>query len=404
VQPPKYLLVDTAAGLSDSVAMFAAAADDVVLVVCDEPASITDAYALIKVLSRDFAVRRFRMVANMVRNEGEARQLHHKLSRVSDRFLDVVIEFSGWVPHDERLRQAIKQQSAVVDRWPSSRSALAFKQLAGAVDRWEEPERASLDRIAFLVAGRPPRQGIEMSVASEYLQHSRESADELVRRHAPLVRRIAYHLMGRLPASVDVGDLIQAGMIGLLEAARHFALDRGASFETYAGIRIRGAMLDELRRTDWTPRSVHRKTREVAEVIRQIETETGAEANDAEVMKRLGIGADEYHQVLADAACVRLLSLTAPDDGEESSALDVADEAGLNPAEHIERDGMREALVEAIGGLPEREQLVMSLYYEQELNLKEIGAVLGVSESRVCQIHGQAVIRLRARMSGWRDG
>ena len=149
VQPPKYRLVDTAAGLSDSVAMFAAAADDVVLVVCDEPASITDAYALIKVLSRDFAVRRFRMVANMVRNEGEARQLHHKLSRVSDRFLDVVIEFSGWVPHDERLRQAIKQQSAVVDRWPSSRSALAFKQLAGAVDRWEEPERASLDRIAF---------------------------------------------------------------------------------------------------------------------------------------------------------------------------------------------------------------------------------------------------------------
>ena len=93
-----------------------------------------------------------------------------------------------------------------------------------------------------------------MSVASEYLQHSRESADELVRRHAPLVRRIAYHLMGRLPASVDVGDLIQAGMIGLLEASRNFATDRGASFETYAGIRIRGAMLDELRRTDWTPR------------------------------------------------------------------------------------------------------------------------------------------------------
>ena len=242
-----------------------------------------------------------------------------------------------------------------------------------------------------------------MSVASEYLQHSRESADELVRRHAPLVRRIAYHLMGRLPASVDVGDLIQAGMIGLLEAARHYVSDRGASFETYAGIRIRGAMLDELRRTDWTPRSVHRKTREVAEVIRQIETETGAEAGDAEVMKRLGISADEYHQVLADASCVRLLSLTAPDDGEESSALDVVDEAGLNPAEHIERDGMREALAGAIGSLPEREQLVMSLYYEQELNLKEIGAVLGVSESRVCQIHGQAVIRLRARMTGWRD-
>lgn len=241
-----------------------------------------------------------------------------------------------------------------------------------------------------------------MNAASEYLQHSRESADELVRRHAPLVRRIAYHLMGRLPASVDVGDLVQAGMIGLLEASRHYTLDRGASFETYAGIRIRGAMLDELRRTDWTPRSVHRKTREVAEVIRQVETETGAEADDAEVIRRLGISAEEYHQILADAACVRLLSLTASDDNEEGAVLDVIDEAALNPHDNIERDGMRDALAKAIGGLPEREQLVMSLYYEQELNLKEIGAVLGVSESRICQIHGQAVIRLRARLTDWR--
>ncbi|GAB2532966.1 RNA polymerase sigma factor FliA [Rhodanobacter koreensis] len=241
-----------------------------------------------------------------------------------------------------------------------------------------------------------------MSAASEYLQHSRESADELVRRHAPLVRRIAYHLMGRLPASVDVGDLVQAGMIGLLEAARHYTLDRGASFETYAGIRIRGAMLDELRRTDWTPRSVHRKTREVAEVVRQIETETGAEADDTEVIRRLGISAEEYHQILADAACVRLLSLTASDDNEDGAVLDVVDEGAPNPHDSIERDGMREALAEAIGGLPEREQLVMSLYYEQELNLKEIGAVLGVSESRICQIHGQAIIRLRARLADWR--
>jgi RNA polymerase sigma factor FliA len=209
--------------------------------------------------------------------------------------------------------------------------------------------------------------------------------------------------MGRLPASVDVGDLIQAGMIGLLEAARHFAHDKGASFETFAGIRIRGAMLDELRKADWTPRSVHRKTREVAETIRQIEAETGAEADDAEVIRRLGISAEEYHQVLADAACSRLLSLTASDDGEETGVLDVADEGSLGPDEGIEHDGMREALVEAITALPEREQLVMSLYYEQELNLKEIGAVLGVSESRVCQIHGQAVIRLRARLAGWRD-
>jgi len=241
-----------------------------------------------------------------------------------------------------------------------------------------------------------------MSVASEYLQHSRDSADELVRRHAPLVRRIAYHLMGRLPASVDVSDLIQAGMLGLLEAARHFAADRGASFETFAGIRIRGAMLDELRRADWTPRSVHRKSREVAEAIRQIEAETGADAEDAEVMRRLGLSADEYHQVLADAASARLLSLTATDDDGEGSVIEVADQSALEPLEDIERDRLQEALASAIATLPEREQLVMSLYYEQELNLREIGAVLGVTESRVCQIHGQAVVRLRARLAGWR--
>ena len=242
-----------------------------------------------------------------------------------------------------------------------------------------------------------------MNVATEYLQLQRQSADELVKTHAPLVRRIAYHLMGRLPPSVDVGDLIQSGMIGLLEAARNYATDRSASFETYAGIRIRGAMLDELRRTDWTPRSVHRKAREVADVVRQIEIETGADADDAEVMKRLGMTADEYHQVLADAASSRLLSLTAPDDGDGGAAMDVADSASLGPADDIEQTGMRQALIDAITTLPEREQLVMSLYYEQELNLKEIGAVLGVTESRVCQIHGQAIIRLRARMTGWRD-
>lgn len=157
--PPEYLLVDTAAGLSDNVAMFAAATDDVVLVVCDEPASLTDAYALIKVLSRDFGVRRFRMVANMVRNAGEARALHQKLAKVSDRFLDVVLDYMGLVPQDERLRQAIRRQSAVVDLWPSARSSQAFKQLANAVDTWEEPARAGLDRIAFFGGQAVPAAG-----------------------------------------------------------------------------------------------------------------------------------------------------------------------------------------------------------------------------------------------------
>lgn len=149
ILPPEILVVDTAAGVGDGVSMFAAAADDVVIVVCDEPASLTDAYALIKVLSREFGVRRFHMVANMVRHAGEARQLHDKLARVCERFLDVVLDFMGMVPHDERLRQAIRRQGAVVDLWPASRSAAGFKQLASAVDTWGEPDRPDLGRIAF---------------------------------------------------------------------------------------------------------------------------------------------------------------------------------------------------------------------------------------------------------------
>jgi len=159
-RPPEFLLVDTAAGLSDNVTMFAAAASEVILVVCDEPASLTDAYGLTKVLSRDYGVRRVRMVANMVRNEGDARALHQKLARVSDRFLDVVIDFCGWVPHDERLRQAIRRQCAVVDVWPSSHSALAFKKLANLVDKWAETDRAALDRIAFFGGRNVPADGV----------------------------------------------------------------------------------------------------------------------------------------------------------------------------------------------------------------------------------------------------
>ena len=147
--PPEFLVVDTAAGVSDNVVMFAAAADDVVLVVCDEPASLTDAYALTKVLSRDFRVRRFHVVANMVRHAGEARQLYDKLARVCDRFLDVALDFMGTIPYDEHLRQAIRRQSAVVDLWPASRAARGFKQMAGVVDTWGEPQRTGRDRIAF---------------------------------------------------------------------------------------------------------------------------------------------------------------------------------------------------------------------------------------------------------------
>jgi len=224
--------------------------------------------------------------------------------------------------------------------------------------------------------------------------------DELVHRHAALVKRIAFHLMSRLPPSVQADDLIQAGMIGLLEAARNYDASQGASFETYAGIRIRGAMLDEIRRTDWTPRSVHRKARQVAEAVRQIENAEGRDARDNEVARALGISLEEYHRILQDASGCRVFSFDDPvAAGEEPDAaiLGSADE----PLENLQNDAFRGALAQGIAGLPERERLVMALYYDEELNLREIGDVLGVSESRVCQIHGQALIRLRARMTEW---
>lgn len=225
---------------------------------------------------------------------------------------------------------------------------------------------------------------------------SRRDADALVVRHAELVKRIAYHLAGRLPASVEVDDLIQAGMIGLLEAAAHYSADRGASFETYAGIRIRGAMIDALRRLDWAPRSVHRKAREAAAAMRTVEEREGREARDAEVAEAMGIALEEYHRIVQDAAACHIGSLD-----EAAGATDVADHS-IDPRQEAEQDALRKATATAIANLPERERLVMALYYDEELNLKEIGAVLGVSESRACQIHGQALVRLRARMRDWR--
>ncbi len=222
-----------------------------------------------------------------------------------------------------------------------------------------------------------------------------EPADALVTRHAELVKRIAYHLAGRLPPSVDVADLIQAGMLGLLEAAANYTANRGASFETYAGIRIRGAMIDALRKLDWAPRSVHRKARAVAAVMRDIERETGRDARDSEIAMRMGVTLAEYYAIVQDAASCRLASL---DDVTAAAAPDSAD-----PFRETADEGFRGALAQAIEGLPEREKLVMSLYYSDELNLKEIGAVLKVTESRVCQLHGQALMRLKARLAAWSD-
>jgi RNA polymerase sigma factor for flagellar operon FliA len=224
---------------------------------------------------------------------------------------------------------------------------------------------------------------------------ARKASDELIVRHAELVKRIAYHLAGRLPPSVDVDDLIQAGMVGLMEAASNWSMNRGASFETYAGIRIRGAMIDALRKLDWAPRSVHRQARAVAAAVREIEQSTGREARDAEVAQHMGVTLEEYHQALQDAAVCQLASI------EDKAGDQFADDA--DPFRDAADEQFRTALTSAISNLPERERLVMSLYYSDGLNLKEIGAVLEVTESRACQLHGQALTRLRARLTDWRE-
>jgi len=226
----------------------------------------------------------------------------------------------------------------------------------------------------------------------------RIARNDLVEKHAPLVKRIACHLINRLPASVQLEDLVQAGMIGLLEASRNYDEGQGASFETYAGIRIRGAMLDEIRKNDWAPRSVHRKARMVAEAVRNIEHAHGRDARDTEIADMLEITLEDYYKILQDNSYHKVLSVEDMGLGEESLLDNISDNApGI--LDGLQKDDMQRIIAEAVASLPERERLVMALYYDEELNLREIGAVMGVSESRVSQIHSQAVIRLQARMA-----
>ena len=240
-----------------------------------------------------------------------------------------------------------------------------------------------------------------MSSSITYNQHGRlNSQQAFIQRYSVLVKRIAHHLLGRLPPSVQVDDLIQAGMIGLLEAQQNYDASKGASFETYAGIRIRGAMLDDIRKGDWVPRSVHKYNREVNQAIAELENLLNREPVDAEVAAHLGMSLEQYHNVLTDingAKLVGIEDLGVSDD--VISSVDNSDDS--NPFQGVADESFRQALVDSIKQLPEREALVLSLYYDEELNLKEIGEVLGVSESRVSQILSQSMQRLRTKLSAW---
>ena len=222
----------------------------------------------------------------------------------------------------------------------------------------------------------------------------------MLEKHASLVKRIAHHLIARLPGSVLVDDLIQAGMIGLLEAAKNFDGSKGASFETYAGIRIRGAMLDDIRKGDWTPRSVHRNTRMISDKISALEAELGRDVKDIEVAEALEVSVEQYHTMLNEANAGKIIGMD--DLGVSEDVISIKDQSESDDIyEGIEGQHFKSSLAKAIKTLPEREALILSLYYDDELNLREIGDILSVSESRVSQIHSQAMIRLRSRLKEW---
>ncbi len=224
----------------------------------------------------------------------------------------------------------------------------------------------------------------------------------LLEQHTILVKRIAYHLLARLPASVLVDDLIQSGMIGLFEAGNNFDASKGASFETFAGIRIRGAMLDEMRRGDWTPRSVHKNSRMVSNAIKELEAGLGRDVTDSEVAEKLNISLNDYHQILSEVSTGKIIGIEDLAIGEDGLSFDETSHND-DPYQSIERHSFKKGLTACIASLPSREALVLSLYYDEELNLREIGHVLDVSESRVSQIHSQAMHRLKARMQAWQN-
>ncbi len=232
-----------------------------------------------------------------------------------------------------------------------------------------------------------------MNATMAYARTDRQLINDRVNENLTLVKRITFHLMGKLPAGIESDDLMQAGMIGLLAAAKDYSPDRGASFTTYAGIRIRGAILDEIRHLNWSPRSVQKKAQMLSRATHEVEARSGNHATDREMAQELGVSLDEYHGMARDVASSQLLYF---DDDEPDQGVDTDDPGSL-----VQDDGLKQAVIGAIDHLPEREKMVMALYYQEELNLKEIGEVLGVSESRVCQIHGQALTRLRSRLDEW---
>jgi len=223
--------------------------------------------------------------------------------------------------------------------------------------------------------------------------------EQCLKEYAPLVKRIAHFMMLKLPNSVQVDDIIQAGMIGLLDAAGRYDELRGAQFETYASQRIRGAMLDELRGADWLPRSMRSDMRRIESAISRMQQRLGKAPAESEIAAELGITLQAYQQLLHESRGAQLMYYEDFHNSDDEDFFERFETGGnSNPMELLKDERFRDALIQAIGNLPERERMMMGMHYEQDMNLREIGEVLGVGESRVCQLHSQAVARLRGML------
>jgi len=222
-----------------------------------------------------------------------------------------------------------------------------------------------------------------------YTAAGKSGRDHLVGEHAPLVKKLAHQMKAKLPPSVEVDDLIQAGMMGLLDAVNRYEETHGAQFETYAVQRIRGAMLDELRSSDWMPRSMRQNMRKIEVAMNTLQQKLGRSPNESEVAQQLKLSLSDYQDLLSDGGGHQLVYYEDFHDNEDNEHfLDryCIDRDG-DPLQSLMNSGFRSAVIAAIEALPEREKILMGLYYEQEMNLKEIGAIMGVTESRVSQLH-----------------
>jgi RNA polymerase sigma factor FliA len=233
----------------------------------------------------------------------------------------------------------------------------------------------------------------------------RATRDRLILTYAPLVKFVAGRLGATLPSHVDEQDLVSYGLLGLIGAIERFDPDREIKFETYAIARIKGAIIDELRSLDWVPRSVRTRAREIERAISSLERSLMRAPTDAEIASKLEITMPELEDSLVEISRTSMAALdelwTPNAGGDQVSLIDtIEDQSGPDPEISLEQTELKEALGEAIARLPEREKLVVTLYYYEELTLREIGEVLGVTESRVSQLHTKAVLRLKARLSG----